>query len=481
MGLRASIFLDFNLPNAATWFYFSALLAIALLFKFRRFLSVRNWDVVTLFLLVPGLLLLQEAHNQAAAGAAQAVAGAALGLATPATGIGSAAIVVTSSGVAGGTAGRLVWFGYLWLLCGSAYFLVRCLVDLALIRRPALSPNLNLSGLAWLGGTLFVCLVAVAVRHRDPFPETVGKRSVPVDETQRGAERLVNQSREIASGNRDSAGTSFWVERILAMLCHLAVIAGLLVSGRRHFQDVHAGMAAATFYLLLPYTAIHVSQIHHVLPAALLVWAVAAYRRPWVSGLLLGLAAGASYFPALLLPVWLSFYRRNGAGRFAGAFLVTAGLCLALMAGVLWMDDQLLRSWQSVRALPDWQPWKEPGPDTEGFWTGVHWAYRLPVFIAYVAFVATTLFWPAPKDLAHLLALSAAVLIGIQFWFADRGGVYVLWYLPLLLLLVFRPNLSDRRAIPIPSEGDWLVRLQRAARERIKRRLKLRQPLAPVH
>src|SRR4051812_27002460 len=53
------IFLDFNLPNAATWFYFSMLLAVALFFKFARLLSFRNWDVLTIFLLVPGFLLLQ--------------------------------------------------------------------------------------------------------------------------------------------------------------------------------------------------------------------------------------------------------------------------------------------------------------------------------------------------------------------------------------------------------------------------------------
>src|SRR5207244_361774 len=59
----ASIFFEFNLHNATTWFYFSLLLAIALFFKFTRLLSVRNWDVLTLFLLVPGLLLLQEANS----------------------------------------------------------------------------------------------------------------------------------------------------------------------------------------------------------------------------------------------------------------------------------------------------------------------------------------------------------------------------------------------------------------------------------
>src|SRR5437764_14946928 len=107
------IFLDFNLPNATTWFYFSALLAVALFFKFSRLLSVRNWDVVSLFLLVPGLLLLQEAHGES--------------LLTGAP--------VSAEGK------RLLWFGYLWLLAGSGYFFVRCLLALVLGRRPALGPN----------------------------------------------------------------------------------------------------------------------------------------------------------------------------------------------------------------------------------------------------------------------------------------------------------------------------------------------------
>src|ERR1700733_1573808 len=59
MPTPVSILLNFNLPNATTWFYFSFLLAMALFFKFSRLLSVRNWDVIFLFLLTPGLLLIQ--------------------------------------------------------------------------------------------------------------------------------------------------------------------------------------------------------------------------------------------------------------------------------------------------------------------------------------------------------------------------------------------------------------------------------------
>ena len=81
----ASAFLNFEIPNAATWFYLSLILAVALFFKFSRLLSVRNLDVIALFLLVPGLLLCAEGH---------------------------------------------VWFAYLWLIIGSGLWLVRCLVDL---------------------------------------------------------------------------------------------------------------------------------------------------------------------------------------------------------------------------------------------------------------------------------------------------------------------------------------------------------------
>ena len=100
--------------------------------------------------------------------------------------------------------------------------------------------------------------------------------------------------------------------------------------------------------------------------------------------------------------------------------------------------------------------------------------------VAYAAFVIATLFWPAPKNMAHVLALSAAHLIGIQFWYPDQGGVYVLWYLPLLLLLVFRPNLADRRPPALDPETDWLARLGRALGRVTVRLLRTLESPAPV-
>jgi len=184
--IAVSIFFDFNLPNSTTWFYFSWLLAMALFFKFSRLLSVRNWDVVTLFLLVPGLLFLQEgrpnlhgAENNPALAAARLVADSSSGvLAGPVLGLGGLGAVFRAGDP---TLAPTPWLtiGYLWLLCGSGYFLVRCLLDLALVQRPALAPNLSFGGLAWLGGALFICLVAVAFRQSDRPPATEASAQPP--------------------------------------------------------------------------------------------------------------------------------------------------------------------------------------------------------------------------------------------------------------------------------------------------------------
>jgi hypothetical protein len=471
--VSTSIFFEFNLPNGTTWFYFSFLLAVALFFKFSRVLSVRNWDVVAMFLLTPGFLLLQEARSGSLAPeiktpvAAATLIGASANQAILAPVNGSCSVVNTLafSVDAGLSSSRLLWFGYLWLLCGSSYFLVRCLLDLVLVTRPALGPNLSFGGMAWLAGALFVCLMAVAYR-----PErAMGGKALPPDKPPHESPNNLPVGRESASlalarhalttEAHDSLEFFTLVKRTLAVVCHVIVVTGLIFIGYLHFQDLAAGMAAATFYLMLPYTGIYVGQAHHVWPMALILWAIVAYRLPILAGCLLGVAAATTYFPALLLPIWLSFYRNRGMGRFLAAFLIAACVLLGAVGLILSWRGELPQSLRDALTWPAWQPWVKP--TTEGFWTGVHWAYRIPVFMAYLAFVVTTAFWPNLKNLAHVIALSAAVLIGIQFWYADKGGIYVLWYLPLLLLLVFRPNLSERRPAQIHLETDWLARLRR--------------------
>jgi hypothetical protein len=230
-------------------------------------------------------------------------------------------------------------------------------------------------------------------------------------------------------------------------------------------------MAMATFYLLLPYTGMLVGQAVHAWPGALLVWAIATYRYPMLTGTLLGLATGTSVFPLLLVPAWVSFYSGRGAGRFLVAWGVALGLCIANLT--LNLGDTDLQD-----PLSAWLPWRVPA--TEGFWFGVHSAYRLPVFIAYFAFVLATAVWPSPKNLAQLLALSAAIIAGLQLWYGDQGGTYVLWYAPVLLMLAFRPNLQDQRPAPILPETDWLARSRRWLVRMARRLARLPEPAQSV-
>lgn len=423
MIVFASIFLDIHLPNATTWFYFSWLLAIALFFKFSRLLSVRNWDLMTLFILMPGLLLQIESP------------------------------------------GKMRWWGNLALLGASGYFFIRCLVDLVLVRRPALPPNLNLAGLLWLACTLFVSLIAVAARHPNhPHPEEGNQASPVSDVVSKPVTDLVRTQTDL----NDDEELKLWVERGLALACHLSVAIGLILIGWRRFEDVHIGVAAATFYLLLPYTylmlpGVGLGRWDHAWTMAWVVWAILTYRKPILSGFFLGVPVGTVFFPLLLLPIWLSFYWKRGLTRFLSSFLVSILFCLGIIIALICVYGQMPESLRSSWTASIWQPWQTVTDKNPGLWAGVHPAYRMAVFIPCMMFVLITLWWPAPKNLAHVIALSAAVLISIQFWYADQGGIYILWYLPLLLLMIFRPNLSH--AQPSVPTQDWVhrtwVRLRR--------------------
>jgi hypothetical protein len=138
----ASIFLDFSLPNATTWFYFSFLLAVAIFFRFDRFLSLRNLDLIGLYLMIPGLLLIQEAH------AIQALIPAGYRNA-PLSPVMDEGVGLTPEQVGFLRHSRsLLAAGYIWLVIGTAFAFLRCVFDLGLEKRPTLAPNVNLPGMA---------------------------------------------------------------------------------------------------------------------------------------------------------------------------------------------------------------------------------------------------------------------------------------------------------------------------------------------
>ncbi len=253
--------------------------------------------------------------------------------------------------------------------------------------------------------------------------------------------------------------------RLLLAFLHLSVVLGLVFIGYRHFDNIKTGIAAALLYLLLPYTAELIGFMRHVLPAAPLVWAILSYRRPMIAGMFIGLAIGLTYYPIFLLPLWLSFYWQRGVVRFIGGMIPT----LAILVGVLYITNQpgFIADVKQMFGLTIPQMAEQ---NFEGFWglNLLNPVYRIPVLAACIALAGTMAIWPAQKNLGTLMSCSAAVMLATQFWNAHQGGLFMAWYLPLLLLTVFRPNLEDRVALSVLGTG-WpfkrrlQLRIERAA------------------
>ena len=155
------------------------------------------------------------------------------------------------------------------------------------------------------------------------------------------------------------------------------------------------------------------------------------------------------------MPLWCSFYWERGIKRFLTGVLLTIGvvvLTLALTAGSLDRFYQHLSQMFGVR-VPLTANLK--GIWRDGFWNPL---YRLPILFAFCALAISFVAWPVRKHLGTLMSCTAALMVAVQFWHGHNGGIYVAWYLPLLLLTIHRPNLEDRVAATMVSESWWQSR-----------------------
>ena len=500
----SEILFHYRKIDPTTWVYLSSLLTISLFFKFNRFWSVRNLDLVLLVLLAPGLLMVNQsreesppsptavAHEQIktpqSASAETVGPQPSSSTATVADEPRTAASAAPSNADADSRR-RLAYYGYLWLFGISAVWVVRLLVDPMMVRRPLLEPNLSSGGLIFMGCALFVFLMANVITSNPTADDLNGAK---------GAQALI-ELRDM-SGNRDKpeeywrSGPGFYflhllpgipthpfiraehgppdrpfelVAKSMAISAHLAVVMALIIIGYWHFENIKMGIGAAALYLMLPYTAQMTGHVDHALPAALLLWAIVLYRRPLLAGLLIGLALSVFYYPLFLLPLWISFYWQRGLGRFV---LGVLGSVAVMVLSLVFVSKDLTSFWlkfQPMFAL--WIPFTE---NLKGIWDiknlGVlgwdPW-YRLPVIAGCGVLAGGLAIWPSHKNLGTLLSCSAAMMVAVQFWhgFGDGGGMYMAWYLPLLLITVFRPNLEDRVALTVLGEGWFNHRRARLA------------------
>ncbi len=177
------------------------------------------------------------------------------------------------------------------------------------------------------------------------------------------------------------------------------------------------------------------------LMAMLMVYVLLALRTPAGSGVLLGLATAAKFFPAALAPllaVGTGDRRPGSLARFAGAF---AGVCLVALYVAL-PDGGLSELWDNTlgyqvsRASP-FSLWGLH-PSLGGLQTALE--------VLAVAFCVALAFVPRRRDARQVAALAGAVVISVQlcaeYWFF----FYVAWFAPLALVAMFgayRPRLAE--------------------------------------
>jgi hypothetical protein len=394
------------------WLFLSLIGCVTLFFKFSRVWSVRNLDLLLLFAVAPGLMMLVPVrHNQP-------------------------------------------WVAFALLFLGAGLWMVRCLVDLGLSRRPLLEPNMNMAGLACLAVGILGLLLAETVTLRGEQgvarnPADPGTRVEPPPPGSQDANATVNKVLQVAPlpSTLKPLRPEVVLSRVLAALAHMGLVAGLIAVGWWHFDRPIIGLAMATCYLIMPYTRIALVDSGQVLPSALIVGALVYYDRPALAGALIGLAAG--WMPACLglVALWTGFYRGRGAGRF-----LVVGVSATVACAVIGHSIPGMAAWaRAVGARSLAEVGLLPGAEATGvgsFWGGVvDENYRLPVLIGYVGLVAVAAFFPTEKNLGELIALSAALLVGCQFWYLAEGGTLVMLYLPMILLMMFRPTLIAKRPI----------------------------------
>ncbi len=254
----SEILFQYKKVDPTSWAYLSSLLMVALFFKFNRFWSVRNLDLLLLIWLAPGLLMvnsgLRRVHQlereeavAVAASKQEAAAKSALASSTaaseaakeassgeaapkqdqPPSELAASPAIATATKEKETPAGSplptaadlesnlskakipatarpseltkfrdIALFGFLWLFVGLGFLLIRLLFDPTMTRRPLLEPNLSPGGLLFLGFWLFAFHVANILHSDVTADERQGAKSA--------AAMVSNRASDLAKSRPDN-------------------------------------------------------------------------------------------------------------------------------------------------------------------------------------------------------------------------------------------------------------------------------------
>ena len=480
--------------NESTWMYVSTFLILSFFFKFNRAWSIRNLDLFLIILLAPGLLLIQSgrivhsqfvqqqaSENQVPESESSSPSSPIVNQAgfrkidVPEEGLetaASTAVVEAETGTSelgfnepGLSRQR---FGYYWMFGIGGLIMLRMLLDPLFERRPVLDPNMSIGGMVFMGVSLLVFVLANVATYSPGKEDIEGAKnavkmlkleassdSEDLHLTQRGpGYRLLyvlpvlstfENSEEIRDMEADAAANQsryIIASKSVAIISQILIVLGLILFCHYHFGNFHIGVGIATIYMLLPYTAIFTGNVLHTVPAALLIWALVCYRMPLASGIFIGLATGVSYYPLFLLALWISYYWERGWRPFLIGFFLSIVVCICGLFFTSADSIDFVRQLQAMFAF--WFPRMD---NLGGIWAlGIDQIWRHPLLVGFVLLSVSFAGWPSEKNIGTLIAYTAAIMAAVQFWHGFGGGLYVAWYLPLVLLVMFRPNVAGRVA-----------------------------------
>jgi hypothetical protein len=222
----------------------------------------------------------------------------------------------------------------------------------------------------------------------------------------------------------------------------LACLAGLWLAGRR-LGGRDLGLLLAYLWVACPFTLLAVnSGANDALVGALVLGAFLTLGHPAARGALAVCAGLTKFAPLGLVPLFVTY----GRGRLV-SLLAAAGTGMLIMAPVA-LGPGLVRFWDRTLGF---QSGRDSPFSIWGLYGGLD-GLQAGMTLAAAGLALAVAFVPRQRDELTLSALAAAVLIALQLTVTHWFYLYLVWFLPpMLIALLGRAGVRAAGAAPARS------------------------------